>query len=251
MSTDSWTQYAEYARRLDAVRAEESARTAGMREAVAQMTTHADELEYRLNGQGGMLINLVTTLRFRRPKLTPIAPELQPDPKKAGSKPGANRGPGSNEGPAPADAEVKQAGVEPEKPAEIGPATGLSELAATIDRADVAARDAATRGEYPALLPRLTGTARNLVFYGVAALLVLGLQALAFSRTSTETNPFGVLFLFPLIGFALAYVALRVGGRTRVAQEALDVSPRLGFLLCFLIGPIAAAVVVATSFSSK
>ena len=251
MSTDSWTQYAEYARRLDAVRAEEAARTAGMREGVAQMTTHADELEYRLNGQGGMLINLATTLRFRRPKLTPIAPELQPDPKKTGSKPGANRGPGSNEGPAPADAEVKQAGVEPEKPAEIDPATGLSELAATIDRADKNARDAATRGEYPALLPRLTGTARNLVFYGVAALLVLGLQALAFSRTSTETNPFGVLFLFPLIGFALAYVALRVGGRTRVAQEALDVSPRLGFLLCFLIGPIAAAVVVATSFSSK
>ena len=261
MSTDSWTQYAEYARRLDAVRAEESARTAGMREAVAQMTTHADELEYRLNGQGGMLINLATTLRFRRPKLTPIAPELQPDPKKAGSKAGANKGPGAkglgakrvgaNEGAAPTDAEPKPAGVEPEKPAEIDPATGLSELAATIDRADKGARDAATRGEYPALLPRLTGTARNLVFYGVAALVVLGLQAWAFSRTSTETNPFGVLFLFPLIGFALAYVALRVGGRTRVAQEALDVSPRLGFLLCFLIGPIAAAVVVATSFSSK
>jgi hypothetical protein len=256
VSTDSWTQYAEYARRLDAVRAEEAARTAGMREGVAQMTTHADELEYRLNGQGGMLINLATTLRFRRPKLTPIAPELQPDPKKAGSKPGANKGLGAkglgaNEGPAPTDAEAKPAGVEPEKPAEIDPATGLSELAATIDRADKAARDAATRGEYPALLPRLTGTARNLVFYGVAALLVLGFQALAFSRTSTETNPFGVLFLFPLIGFALAYVALRVGGRTRVAQEALDVSPRLGFLLCFLIGPIAAAVVVATSFSSK
>ena len=267
MSTDSWTQYAEYARRLDAVRAEESARTAGMREAVAQMTTHADELEYRLNGQGGMLINLATTLRFRRPKLTPIAPELQPDPKKAGSKPGANKGlgakglgankglgakrPGPNEGSAPTDAEPKPAGMEPEKPAEIDPATGLSELAATIDRADVAARDAATRGEYPALLPRLTGTARNLVCYGVAALVVLGFQALAFNRTGTETNPFGVLFLFPLIGFALAYVALRVGGRTRVAQEALDVSPRLGFLLCFLIGPIAAAVVVATSFSSK
>jgi hypothetical protein len=75
VSTEGWTEYAEYARRLDAVRAEEVARTAGMREGVAAMSEHADTLQARLNGQGGMLLNLAGELRLRRPKLTPIPPE--------------------------------------------------------------------------------------------------------------------------------------------------------------------------------
>jgi hypothetical protein len=75
VSTEGWTQYAEYARRLDSVRAEEIARTAGMRVGVAAMSSHADDLQARLNGQGGMLLGLAGDLRLRRPKLTPIAPE--------------------------------------------------------------------------------------------------------------------------------------------------------------------------------
>jgi hypothetical protein len=209
LSKDSWAQYAEYARRLDAVRAEESARTAGMREAVAQMTTHADELEARLRGQGGMLTNLATTLRLRRPKLTPLPPE-----------------------------------------GTIDPPIALSQLAGAIDRGDVAARQAATRGEYPALFPGLSGVMRSVVIYGVAALVVLGFQGLAFMRTGTETNPIMVLFVIPLIGFVVGYLVLSIGGRTRVAQEAPDSHTRLGFLLCFLIGPLAALVVVLNSLRS-
>jgi hypothetical protein len=210
VSGDAWTQYAEYARRLDAVRAEESARTAGMREAVAEMTTHADELEARLAGQGGMLTNLATILRLRRPKLTPIPPE----------------------------------GV-------VDPPIALSQLAGAIDRADVEARQAATRGEYPALLPGLSGTARSLLVYGIAALVVLGFQGLAFSRAGTETNPIMVLFVIPLVGFVIGYLVLSIGGRTRVVGAAPNASTRLGFLLCFLIGPLAGLVTVALSLRSR
>lgn len=210
VSGDAWTQYAEYARRLDAVRAEESARTAGMREAVAEMTTHADELEARLGGQGAMLTNLATILRLRRPKLTPIPPE----------------------------------GV-------VDPPIALSQLAGAIDRADVEARRAATRGEYPALLPGLSGTARSLLVYGIAALVVLGFQGLAFSRAGTETNPIMVLFVIPLVGFVIGYLVLSIGGRTRVVGAAPNASTRLGFLLCFLIGPLAGLVTVALSMRSR
>ena len=209
LSKDSWAQYAEHVRHLDAVRAEESARTAGMREAVAEMTTHADDLEARLRGQGGMLTNLAATLRFRRPKLTPLPPE----------------------------------GV-------VDPPTALSELAATIDRGDVEARQAATRGQYPALLPGWTATMRSLLVYGVAALAVLALQGLAFSRSGTETNPIVVLFMFPLIGFGVGYVVLNLGSRTRTVLPAPNLPTRLGFLLCFLIGPLAALVAVLTSLQS-
>jgi hypothetical protein len=209
LSKDSWAQYAECARHLDAVRAEESARTAGMREAVAEMTTHADDLEARLRGQGGMLTNLATTLRLRRPKLTPIPPE----------------------------------GV-------VDPPTALSQLAGIIDRGDTEARDAATRGHYPALLPAWSGTMRSLLVYGIAALAVLALQGLAFFQTGTETNPFLVLFVFPLIGFGIGYVVLNLGSRTRTAVPPPNLPTRLGFLLCFLIGPLAALVAVLTSLQS-
>jgi hypothetical protein len=213
MSSDAWAQYADYARRLDAVRAEELARTAGMRQAVAEMTTHADSLEARLNGQAGMLTNLAGILRLRRPKYTPIPP--------------------------------------PEVEENFDPAVRLRELAQIIDRGDAEARSAAERGEYPALLPKLSATARSLVVYGLAALGIVAFQALGFSRSGTETSPITVLFLIPLVGFVIAFLVLKVGGRTRVTQSSVDTSTRLGFVLCFLIGPLAAAVSVAMSFQSK
>jgi hypothetical protein len=210
LGKDAWAQYAEYARFLDAVRAEESARTAGMREAVAQMTAHADDLEARLRGQGEMLTTtLATSLRLRPPKLTPLPPE----------------------------------GV-------IDPPIALSQLAAAIDRGDVEARQAATRGQFPALLPGLSGTMRGLLVYALAALAILGLQGLAFSRSGTETNPIMVLFVIPLMGFVLGYLVLRLGSRTRMTQPPPNLLTRLGFLLCFLIGPLAALVTVLMSFQS-
>jgi hypothetical protein len=135
--------------------------------------------------------------------------------------------------------------------AHIEAATALSQLAGTIDRGDSEARQAATRGEYPALLPGMSGIGRGLLVYGIAALVVLGLQALAFSRTGTETNPIVVLFILPLIGFGIGFLVLGIGGRTRVAQAAQTSPTRMGFLLCFLIGPVAGLVVLALSLRSR
>lgn len=133
------------------------------------MTAHADELEARLNGQGGMLLNLAGILRVRRPKLTPTPLKTSP-------------------------------GTPPEKEKKFEPSTGLSELGRKLDEGDAAARRAAERGEYPSLLPGLSGTARSVLVFGIAALVILGLQGLAFARTGTETNPIMVLFVIPLIG---------------------------------------------------
>jgi hypothetical protein len=239
VSGDSWLEYAEYARSLDAVRAEEAARTAGMRQGVAEMTTHADDLEARLNGQGGMLTELAATLRLRRPKLTPIAPAapVQPAPTAPAAEVSLQK---SDPGTAPVPA------VAP-----IEPAVALSQLAGAIDRGDAEALQAATRGEYPALLPKLSGPARGLLVYGIAALMVLALQGLAFSRTGSETNPIVVLFVIPLLGFAVGFLVLHVGGRTRVAQAAPEPPTRLGFVLCFLIGPLAGLVVLGLSLRSR
>jgi hypothetical protein len=127
----------------------------------------------------------------------------------------------------------------------------LSDLAAAIDRGDGEARIAAERGEYPALLPGWSSTTRSLLVYGVAALIVLAFQGLAFNRTGTDTNPFLVLFIIPLIGFAVAFLVLSLGGRARVAQSSASQSTRMGFLICFLIGPVAAAVVLILSLQDS
>jgi hypothetical protein len=210
VSTEGWTQYAEYARTLDSVRAEALARAAGTRKAIAEMSTHADELQARLNGQGGMLTKLASELRLRRPKLQPIVPE-----------------------------------------GFVEPSTELSQVGQAIDVGDIEARRAADRGQFPALLPTIPATARSLVVYGVAAALVLLLQALAFNRTGMDTNPILVLFVIPLIGFVIGFVVLALGGRTRMTQVALNQRTRLGFLLCFGIGPIASVIVIAFSYKSK
>lgn len=225
MSSESWTQYAEYARRLDAVRAEELARTAGMRASVAEMSSHADELQARLNGQGQMMTTLAGTLRLRRPKLMPIAPE-----------------------------------------GFVEPATDLSRVAAVIDRGDLESRRASDRGYYPVLLPKSSALVRSVVVYGVAALVVLLLQGLAFLHAHQNTNGFTVLFVYPLIGFVLGFIVLQVGSRTRIAQPPQPVGrvrpgqkppkpdgprTRLGLVMCFGVGPAALLVVLATSLNSK
>jgi hypothetical protein len=218
VSNEGWAQYAEYARRLDAVRAEELARTAGMREAVAVMSTHADQLEARLNGQGGMLGNLASTLRLRRPKLTAI----------------------------PAEGFVE-------------PSTALGDVGRLIDVGDVESRRAAERGHYPALLPTLSATWRSVAVYGTAALVILMLQLLAarpLLRSAAERaahpndDPSALkdLFVIPLICFAVAFVVLAVGGRSRVSQPSPTSSTRLGLVLCLGIGPLAAVLYVAGAY---
>ena len=77
-----WGAYAQLARELDAVRAAEAARTAGIRQAVAQMSEHADGLEARLQAQQVSLTQLGRQLRFRTGKLQAdkIEPVVEPAP---------------------------------------------------------------------------------------------------------------------------------------------------------------------------
>jgi hypothetical protein len=159
-----------------------------------------------------MLGNLATILRLRRPNLTPVPPE--------------------------------QEGL-------IEPPIALTQVAQFIDLTDAEARRASERGHQPLLFARLSPTVRSLVVYGSAALVVLVLQILAFRGSGDKTNPILVLFLIPAICFGIAFAVVSLGNRTRVAQEAIRGRTRLGFVLCFGIGPIAAALLIASSLSGK
>lgn len=201
-SVGGWSRYAELARRLDEVRAEEIARTAGMREAVAEMSTHADQLEARLRGQGAMLTRLATALRLREPRFDPVPPE----------------------GP-------------------VDPATGLARLAGVIDRGDREAQQAGDRGERAGLLPGIGAGTRSWIVYLGAALLVLVAQ-LPLIRGNVPRLDLLVVLVIPGIGFLAAFLLLRFGGRSRVDLKAPEVPARLGFMMCFAIGPVVQLIAV-------
>jgi hypothetical protein len=74
MSTE-WGEYAELARRLDAVRNADRAHTEGRAEAVAQLGQQADALQARLADQAEALTRLAGTLRLRPPDLSPVPPD--------------------------------------------------------------------------------------------------------------------------------------------------------------------------------
>jgi hypothetical protein len=217
-----WEAYAALARELDAVRAAETARTAGVHQAVAQMSEHADGLEARLQAQGAALTQLGRTLRLRTGKLTPVPAEQVTEP-----------------------------------------APLLSDVAAQIDAADKDANDAADRGQYPALLPRWSPGTRNFLIYGIAALGIVIAQYLAFRRSDLgqETAPdvgsgsgpnaLVVLFVIPLVGYLIGYLVASLAGRPRIADSRVRLNPRMGFLLCFAIGPVAVGALMINSFASR
>jgi hypothetical protein len=232
VSSDGWAQYAEYARRLDAVRAEEQARTAGMREGVAEMSAHADDLQARLNGQGGMLTNLATILQLRRPKLTPIEPEGFVDP----------------------STELGQ----------VARAIDLGDQEAR--RADVRGHQAALLPAMSGLLRSLV------VYGSAAALVLLlqALEFLRAGKdTNGFAVLFVIPLLGFVVGFVVLALGSRVRvtelpetsasgivNRTQAAQLAARKAAaaprtRLGALLCFGIGPLALIVVLAASVKSK
>ncbi|GLY27867.1 hypothetical protein [Kineosporia sp. NBRC 101731] len=75
-----WAEYAEYARRLDSVRAEENARTAGIREGVAQMSEHADELVALLDNQRYHLTAFAQKAKLTFPPGAGTPPEGRVEP---------------------------------------------------------------------------------------------------------------------------------------------------------------------------
>jgi hypothetical protein len=221
-TTGGWEAYVGLARELDAVRAAEAARTAGVHQAVAQMSEHADGLQERLQAQGAALTQLGRTLRLRTGKLTPAPTEPVTEP-----------------------------------------APLLSEVAAAIDEADRTANDALDRGRYAALLPRWSSGARNFLIYGVAALGVVIAQVIAFFRSDlgqdsaaevgsgSGPNALVVLVVIPLVGWLIGYLAASLAGRPRIAEGRVRLNPRMGLLMCFMIGPVIVGALMIHSFSSR
>jgi len=221
-TTGGWEDYVGLARELDAARAAEAARTAGVHQGVAQMSEHADGLQERLQAQGAALTQLGRTLRLRTGKLTPAPTEPVTEP-----------------------------------------APLLSDVAAAIDEADRTANDALDRGQYPALLPRWPAGARNFLVYGVAAVGVVIAQVISFFRSdlAQESSPdvgsgsgpnaLVVLFVIPVIGFAIGYVAANLAGRPRIVGSKVQLNPFMGFVLCLLIGPAVVAGLMIHSFASR
>ncbi|GLY13024.1 hypothetical protein LWF15_15050 [Kineosporia rhizophila] len=75
-----WADYAEYARRLDEVRAQENARTAGIREGAAEMSEHADDLHAKLDTQRRGLTAFAQKAGFKFPAGPAPRPEGHVEP---------------------------------------------------------------------------------------------------------------------------------------------------------------------------
>ena len=218
MSSDDWAQYAEYARRLDAARAEEQARTAGMREGVAVMSTHADQLQARLDQQGEFLTAQASTLRLRRPKLTPEPPEGLVEPAVALGQVGRMIDFG--------DAHSRYAAERGRYPALL---PGLS----------ATSRSTVVYGAAAFVI---------LVLQLLAARPLLRTAAQRAAHPGADPNAVKDLFVIPLVCFVLAFVVLTLGNRSRVAQPSPSASPRLGLVLCLGIGPLAVVLYVAGAY---
>ena len=78
--SEVWGRYTALARDLDETRAVERSRTEGLRVGVAEMSSHADELERRLEHQKEGLVALSQHLRLRMPGTAPVEPEGHVDP---------------------------------------------------------------------------------------------------------------------------------------------------------------------------
>jgi hypothetical protein len=206
-------QYAELARELDAVRAAEAARTAGVRQAAAEMSERAAGLEEHLRVQGTNLTQLARRLRLRVPKLAPEHTEAVTEPA-------------------------------PEL-------TRIADLMTDADRQANEALDRgqypALLPRWPASMRNLLiyGVAAGAVI--VAQVVAFFRSDLASSDqpdvgSGQGPNALVVLFFIPLLGFLLGYVAASAAGRTRLEGDKVRANPRMGLLLCFAIGP---AIVVA------
>lgn len=78
--SEEWGRYTALARDLDETRATERSRTEGLRAGVAEMSTHADQLQARLEAQKEGLVALSQHLRLKMPATTPMEPEGHVDP---------------------------------------------------------------------------------------------------------------------------------------------------------------------------
>lgn len=217
VNQESWSEYTDVARQLDAVRAADAARTAATRAAVAEMTTHADELETRLKGQQPKLLELAGALRFRLKDLSPTPVEELVDPA-TGLRTVA-------EAIDKTDAEAERAAARGKLPA-LWPRMpgGLRNLV-------------------------LYGLAA-LGALGVQALIFYR-ASVANPDGELDVNPAVVLFLVPLIAYGIGCLAVSLAARPRIAQGRAELNRLLGLVLCFFIGPVVGVYVILSSALSR
>ena len=217
-----WEAYAQLARELDAVRAAETARTAGIRRAVAQMSEHADGLEARLQAQQVSLTQLGRQLRLRTGKLQAdkVEPVVEPAPLLS-----------------EVAADIDRVDQEANEAADRG------RYPALLPRWSSFTRNLLIYGIAAAVVV----AAQVSAFFRSD----LGQDADPAIGSGTGPNPVVVLFLIPLVGFILGYVVAGIAGRPRVVEGRVRLNPRLGLLLCFGVGPAIFAGLMIQSFTSR
>ena len=215
--SEGWVRYAELARELDAARVQESARTAGMREAAAEMFGHSGELEARLNGQRGMLQNLAQELRLRTPDLTPSIP-------------------GGDADPATSLAQVAGAIDRSDKAARAAAERG--QYAGFLPGLSAAGRSFVVYGT------------------GALVVLLIQIPQWMHLVDSTAEDTAGpsfvlMMILLPALAFVIAYIVLSFGARTRMATARQRARTRMGLLMCFGIGPLGLLVFFAVNWQQN
>jgi hypothetical protein len=245
--SSSWQQYAQLLRRLDLVRAIEQGRTEGIRQGVAQMSDHAETLGEYLSEQREMLMVLATSLRYKLPDWSPIPPEqgdpgdedeqLPPERRaEHGDETDANRAELAAADDLAAAEPPPAAPRQPARPRE--PQTALGDVARLIDQANLAAERADEAGAAPAFLPHWSATSRNLLIYGLCALLTLLLQSQLFV-INKNPSPFTTLGIIPGVCFLIGFLLIRNVGAPRIGRGSRRRSAKTGAIMCFGILPVA------------
>ncbi|GAB2950456.1 hypothetical protein GCM10027280_43650 [Micromonospora polyrhachis] len=157
---------------------------------------------------------------------------------------------------APAGAAPSAGPVPAPRPAPVDPAQALELARRAADAADQSAMRAETMAQQPPLLPGWSPIARALVIYGGFALLAVAMGVLLFHQLDTraEKEDFGRWFSaiawagggLPTLAFFAGYLVLNVWGKPRMAVgKQPSAHLRIGFLICFVVVPLAACVLGA------
>ncbi|MGH3648741.1 MAG: hypothetical protein ACRDTM_16395 [Micromonosporaceae bacterium] len=214
----SWQRYSALARQLEAVRRNETARTAGQRQEVESGRTALSQLVDRLTEQQTALTESAALLRVRMPLIDP----------------------------APSTAITAQ--------------DALSQAHAAAELSDQQREQAVARAHAPRFMPGASTVVRNAAVYAIcaaAALLLSTIMQAAIGDTDPTTVMLWSLLGLPMVAFFVGYLLIGIVCTPRIPPKPpekdqyglplppekrlvppLRRSPRLGFAICLLSGPL-------------
>ncbi|MGH2603444.1 MAG: hypothetical protein ACRDJ9_29175 [Dehalococcoidia bacterium] len=220
----SWQRYAALARQLDAVRRDHAALTVGQRQQVESGRATLDLLVDRLTEQQTDLSETAALLRVRMPL-------IDPPPSTA-----------------------------------ITVSDALSQAQAAAGASDQEREQAVQRAHAPRFLPGVSTVVRNVAVYAIcaaAAVLISMILQLAIGDTDPTTVMLWSLLGLPMVAFFVGYLVIPIVCVARIPptppekdQYGLPLpadkrvlppirrSPRLGFAICLLFGPLVWLVLV-------